>query len=152
LDLPVLLLVVFIQSMFLVQSCPYFLSFYNPLLGGSVEAPEVMMIGWGEGLDAAAVYLNDKPDAASLRVASWYRPSFAYFFKGKALDIPSFPTAEQEAKILSTDYLVIYVHQWQRDLPAKLLADLEGQSPEYVVRHNGLEYARIYKLPLSGAA
>ncbi len=145
-----LLLVIFIQSIFMVQSYPYYLSFYNPLLGGSSEAPKVMMIGWGEALDAAAEYLNEKPDAASLSVASWYRPSFAYFFDGKSIDIPSFPTPEQEAEIVTADYIVIYIHQWQRNLPSQLLAELEGQIPEHIIWFNGLEYARIYSLSGKG--
>jgi len=32
------------------------------------RAPQVMMIGWGEGLDQAARYLNDQPEAPSLRL------------------------------------------------------------------------------------
>ena len=41
---------------------PYYLSYYNPLMGGAAKAPDIMMIGWGEGLDQAARYLNAKPD------------------------------------------------------------------------------------------
>ena len=42
-----------------------------------------MQIGWGEGLDEAARYLNTKTTAADLHVISWYSPgSFSYFFKG----------------------------------------------------------------------
>ena len=149
LELVLIFLILLIQTGFMVQSYPYFLSFYNPLLGGSSEAPKVMMIGWGEGLDAAAAYLNEKPDAAALRVASWYRPSFAYFFNGQAIDIPAAPNPEQRAKILDSDYIVIYISQWQRDLPPKLLAKLNEKIPEYIFLHHGLEYARIYKPPFT---
>ena len=64
----------------------------------------------------------------------------------KSIDIPSFPTPEQEAEIVTADYIVIYIHQWQRDLPSKLLAELEGQIPHHIIWFNGLEYARIYAL------
>jgi hypothetical protein len=42
---------------------------------------------------------------------------------------------------------VLYDHQLQRQQPdPELLAYLERQTPEYVVRINGLEYARVYNL------
>jgi 4-amino-4-deoxy-L-arabinose transferase-like glycosyltransferase len=50
---------------------PYYLSYYNPLMGGSRRAPQVMQIGWGEGIDQAARYLNQKPHAEKLKVISW---------------------------------------------------------------------------------
>ena len=34
-------------------------------MGGSARAPHVMMIGWGEGGDQAARFLNTQPDAAN---------------------------------------------------------------------------------------
>jgi len=55
--------ILFIQALSALQTFPYFFSYYNPLAGGSSRAPQVMMIGWGEGMDQAARYLNQKPDA-----------------------------------------------------------------------------------------
>ena len=57
----------------LASTYPYPLAFYNPLLGGGPAAQRTVMIGNGEGLDQAARWLADQPDAANLRVAahSW---------------------------------------------------------------------------------
>ncbi|MEZ4610894.1 MAG: hypothetical protein R2838_11745 [Caldilineaceae bacterium] len=33
---------------------PYYLTYYNPLVGGTWSAPYVLFAGWGEGLDQAA--------------------------------------------------------------------------------------------------
>ena len=78
-----------IQTIVALQTYPYYLSYFNPLMGGSQRAPQVLMIGWGEGLDRAARYLNDKPDADQLYVMSWYFPGcFSYFFKGISRDLP----------------------------------------------------------------
>ncbi len=33
---------------------PYYLTYFNPLTGGTRTAPQVLFAGWGEGLDAAA--------------------------------------------------------------------------------------------------
>jgi hypothetical protein len=132
-----------------VQPYPYFLSYYNPILGGGKKAPDIMMIGWGEGLDQAARYLNEKPDANKLRVISWYGDgSFSYFFRGKTY---TFSTTKDMGdveldKILDLDYAVIYIQQRQREIPYKLLNILDQETPEYSVWINDIEYVRIYNL------
>jgi hypothetical protein len=125
---------------------PYYLSYYNPLMGGSTKALEVMRIGWGEGLEQAAHYLNRKPNAHELRVAAWYSPSFSYFFSGRSRDIPTQVSDDQLHELLDSDYAVIYVNQWQRQIPQPLLDHLAQQMPEHSIWINGLEYVRIYKL------
>ena len=46
-----------------------------------------------------------------------------------------------------SDYLVIYdIQQRQMNIPAKLLAALEGVTPEHILMVNGLHYASIYKV------
>ena len=37
-----------IQLIGVLQTFPYYLNYYNPLLGGSKKAPQVMMLGWGK--------------------------------------------------------------------------------------------------------
>ncbi|UCC76048.1 MAG: phospholipid carrier-dependent glycosyltransferase, partial [Anaerolineales bacterium] len=58
------------QAAFVASHHPYYLAYYNPLVGGSSLAPQVMPLGWGEGLDLAADYLNRKPNAEQLSVAT----------------------------------------------------------------------------------
>ncbi len=125
---------------------PYYLSYYNPLLGGSTRAPSMMQIGWGEGLDAAGRYLSAKPDSRNLVVATWYPSSLSYYFAGEKIPIKSELTAEETAEILAADYTVLYIHQWQRDLPPDLLDHFATLEPEHTIEINGLEYARIYNL------
>ena len=135
----------------LAISFPYYLSYYNPLLGGGRKAPEVMQIGWGEGLDLAAEYLNAKPGAEQLKVFSWYEPgSFSYFFKGESDGIPARHKLEDVnwgTDFFSSDaYVVTYIHQWQRRESWHLTDYLATQVPEKSIWINGLEYVRIYKL------
>lgn len=139
-------LIVVFQGISALSTYPYYFDYFNPLAGGSARAPQVMMIGWGEGLDQAARYLNAKPQAEKLRVAAWYPEGpFSYFFKGITLrdDLPSDPT-----ELPKTDYVVLYYHQWQRQLPSReFLAYFDAQTPEKIIYIDGLEYARIYRLP-----
>ena len=148
--IPIGIGLVALQAAFSLPTYPYYLSYYNPLLGGSRDAPYVMQIGWGEGLDQAGRYLSQKPDAAELKVSAWYDlGSFSYFFPGQSqfIYIDDKTTDEQWRTQLSADYAVIYIHQWQRDTPRRLLRYLADQAPEHSIWLNGLEYVRIYRLP-----
>jgi hypothetical protein len=138
------------SQMFLsIQTHPYYLSYYNPLMGGSKKAPEVMMIGWGEGLDQAARYLDAIPGAAGLRVMSHYPDgSFSYFFRGITVDLLNSWEGIDSEQLAGVDYVVLYIHQWQRRRPdPALLEYFASQQPEYVARINGLDYASVYKIP-----
>ncbi|CAN5727944.1 hypothetical protein BH10CHL1_BH10CHL1_39310 [soil metagenome] len=125
---------------------PDYMAYYNPLVGGGPKAPSVMMIGWGEGIDDAAYYLNTKPNAANLRVAAWYaQGGFSYFFAGEQVENLDYTSPPDISKWLATDYFVTYVHQWQRQLPEERLLDhFSRYQPEKVITLNGIEYARIY--------
>jgi len=140
-----LVAIVVFQAFVAAQASPYYFTYYNPLAGGSARAPQVMMIGWGEGLDQAARYLNEKPDAKRLKVISWYADGpFSFLFNGETVrkDLPLNPEDLPPA-----DYLVIYSHQWQRQLPSREFLDyFASQQPEKVIELDGLEYARIYRL------
>ncbi|MEZ4731040.1 MAG: hypothetical protein R3E79_28300 [Caldilineaceae bacterium] len=123
---------------------PYYLTYYNPLVGGARTAPRLLMIGWGEGLDAAARWLNQQPDAAQLRAVAWYPyGSFSYFFAGETGKW----TYLAPLAWLDTDYVVIYANQWQRGLPsADVVKHFLAHEPVHVVWANGLELARIYDM------
>jgi 4-amino-4-deoxy-L-arabinose transferase-like glycosyltransferase len=128
-----------------LQTAPYYMNYYNPLMGGDQAAPGVMMIGRGEGLDLAARYLNSLPEARRLRVYAWYATGpFSYYFKGKTWSIESNTTLDD---ILKADYMVIYIHQWQRQTPSQEVLDFfAAQTPVYMARIGNLDYAQVYDL------
>lgn len=141
------------QAAMAAAAFPYYLSHYNPLLGGPVRAPRVMMIGWGEGLDQTARYLNAKPDAEQLRVVTpFWNGTFSYFFKGRIVDMPAPPWGTSGNSLsLAADYCVIYINQRQRGrLPRELVEYVDALKPEMVVRIQGLEYAYVYDLRDTG--
>ena len=143
---------VLMQAALALQAYPYYFTYYNPILGGSRAARQVMQIGWGEGLDQAAAYLNKKPGAEKIRaISSLTTGCFSYFFKGFDREIPYLddPSVEQEdwQKFSESDYAVIYISQMQRDISPPILEYVSHLEPEHTVWINGLEYARIYKLP-----
>jgi len=70
------------------------------------------------------------------------------FYGDDVADIPILAqlSPEQLEQLLAMDYLVIYIHQWQRGTPQNLLNALEPMDPDYSVWINGLEYVRVYRL------
>ncbi len=137
---------------------PYYLTYYSPLAGGPRLAPRALMIGWGEGLEEAARYLNAKRDVERLRATSWYEWVFAPFYEGELRNWSDMD------RPLGADYVVLYVNQLQRSKrftsessayfgpyppPDPALADYFGlREAEHVVRLKGLDYAWLYKGPI----
>ena len=138
-QLALLALLLVVQAALALAAFPYYLSYYNPLLGGAARAPQTMMIGWGEGADEAARFLNTLPDADRLIVASGYTNGpFSYFFRGKTVPI----TFWHEA-----DYAIVYAQDWQRQLPSRrAVAHFSRYQPVHVIQIDGLDYAHIYEL------
>jgi hypothetical protein len=142
---PLLLLIV--QAAFVFPAYPYYFSYYNPLVGGGRAASRLMQVGWGEGLNEAAAYLNALPNAKSLEVVSWYSTTFEPYFKGQAIyKIDDDKISRSPKPGLAADYVVFYINQTQRLLPSEgaLQFFRASASPVYTVTLNGLDYAWIY--------
>jgi hypothetical protein len=127
------------QALFALPTFPYYLTYYNPLMGGAARAPEVMMIGWGEGADEAGRYLDGKADASELRVASGYTNGpLSYFFGGQTLPLTFWHDA---------DYAAVFVQDWQRQLPSrKSAAYFQQLRAEKTITLDGIDYAHLYNL------
>jgi hypothetical protein len=118
---------------------PYPLSYYNPLLGGGPAASRLLLVGWGEGLDQVASYLNRQADAPNQTAAVLYPDSLDAQFAGQAVPLTAYDLADVAVRYIAAD---------QRDLtPPALDAALEHMSPELEVEINGIRYARVYRLP-----
>lgn len=121
---------------------PYYLTYYNPVMGGGQRAAEVMQIGRGEGADQAARSLNrqatDAGNQSPVAASSFPNGPFSYFFQGRTVP----PTFWSMA-----DYAVLYTQDVQRQMPsARQVAWLEEQAPLAEIALEGIPYARIYDL------
>lgn len=122
----------------ILPTYPYYLAYYNDMLGGGPVASNILLYGWGEGLDEAAAYLNSKPEASELHVAAHYINQFRPFFEGTA-------TLAGRAPLVEPDYFVLYSCAVQRHFVPEVTGRLYGiEEPEYTVRVKGLEYAWVY--------
>lgn len=142
-----IVLVVALQLSYVVQTAPYYLTFFSPLMGGTGRAAQEMLIGWGEGLNLAGEYLDAKPGADQMAVTSWYgNGPFSFYFSGHTYHIIGKPDVGRVnlRYIENSDYIVIYVNQWQRQYNWPLLQVLDQVGPDHTVWLHGLEMARIY--------
>lgn len=142
-----LLLVLVAQGASALPHYPYYLTYYNPLLGGSEAAPSVMQIGRGEGADRAARLLNrleaEAGTEAEYSVASAFpNGPFSYFYNGRTVP-PTFWTL--------ADYAVVYQQDFQRRLPSpRQVAWFETLKPMAQIDLHGIDYAKLYNLAGAG--
>jgi 4-amino-4-deoxy-L-arabinose transferase-like glycosyltransferase len=127
------ILVIVLQAALIVPIAPYYLSYSNPVvLGGPQHAPEYILVGWGEGMDLAAAYLNNKTGAKQMTVFEQYS-GFEDYFKGK--------TTRDMAR---ADYIVFYSSMVQRHYNEDLWNLYRNKTPEKVIVLNNIEYCWIY--------
>jgi hypothetical protein len=120
---------------------PYYFTYYNPLLLGWLWAPQTLLVGWGEGLDQAARYLNQQPPG---RIAAWYEWLFPLYYPGEV-------QATSVDNLISADHAVLYINQVQRNLPdPNIIEYFHRRQPEQTVRLSGIEYAWVYPGPVVG--
>lgn len=138
---PLCLIVLAVQLLLVLPHHPHYLTYYNPLLGGSRRAREVLLMGWGEGYGEAAAYLNAKPDAQELQVVVPGIPVFAPMFHGDSRH-------KRGYTVWGSDYIMAYISQVQRERQDVSLVeyyDNPEAQPEYVVTLHGVDYVWIYR-------
>jgi len=132
-----------LQMLFVLLYHPYYLSYFNPLMGGYRTAPYWINVGWGEGLDRAANYLNNMTGAEKPPVASWYSNQFAPYYHGPTADLSS------ESAALTGEYTVFYINQVQRGFPSsEILTYFQQRTPLEIIEISGVSYAWIYEGPV----
>ena len=136
-------LAILLQALLVLLYHPYYLAYYNPVLGGGRTAPYRVNIGWGEGLDLAARYLNEQTGQNPPQVAAWYSNQFAPYYHGHTIDL------SDQSSTLTGDHTVFYINQVQRGFPSReILTYFRQREPEHIIKLGGIEYAWIYPGPI----
>jgi 4-amino-4-deoxy-L-arabinose transferase-like glycosyltransferase len=140
LALPLLLLIIHILPT--LSAYPYYLAYFNPLLGGLPRALQTTLVGWGEGMEQVAAYLNQRPHADQLYVAAVPAQTFLPYFRGRGENFYTNDVA------LRADYVVLYVSQLQRLAPSpEIVRYFRAMDAEHTVYVRGVPYAWIYPGP-----
>jgi hypothetical protein len=148
---------IMLQLVFAILAAPYYLTYYNPFLGGVQAAARQVPVGWGEGLEQAAHYLNSLPNAKNLNVSSWYGDMFEPYFVGQRTSF-----ADDGRAQLAADYVVFFVNQIQRQKPYPGLIDYFQSTPPVfqvaigpqgqVSQQNGVSWVEVYQAPAAQSA
>jgi hypothetical protein len=122
---------------------PYYLTYYNPAVLGWRWAPQTLLVGWGEGLDQAATYLNGRTTGP---VVAWYEWLFPVFYQGEVQAVVP------PEHLITAPYSVLYINQVQRNIPDPNLIHYfqTRRRPDYTVRLAGIDYAWVYPGPIAG--
>ncbi|MGH2535198.1 MAG: glycosyltransferase family 39 protein [Thermomicrobiales bacterium] len=127
---------------------PYYINYYNPLLGGSEGAREAMMVGWGEGMDLVANELLKQPGIDELHITAgpWHH-SLKYFVPSP-VEKSEYNLDDQSIRQWAwTDIWVVSYPEVQRQLFAsELLTFFQSLSPMATIELDGNEYAWVYDL------
>jgi hypothetical protein len=124
---------------------PYYYPYFNPLVGGGSIATRTVRIGWGEGMDQVAAYLNALADSDQLTVAARFY-KYLVGFNGKAVNL------DAGGDWLGADYIVFYIQQVQRmqdPSPGIIRYFQEHVSPEKIITLGGIDYAWVYRNPIT---
>jgi hypothetical protein len=127
---------VFGQTAWTLAARPNYLALYNPLLGGTPAAARTISVGWGEGLDQVADWLNSQPGAPERKVALWPVLGLAPRFQGETYLLDS-------GGLAVADYVVVYLGDAQYQSPR--VDRFYGKAePLFTARLQGMDYAWVY--------
>ena len=129
----------FIQTLPMLALHPYYGTYYN-LWWKVTDIAKIITVGEASGLDLAAKYLNEKPNARKLVVqVSPLATEFVYhYFQGRVY-------RSDGQTNLSPDYEVVYIRDSQIGRVPEtgtLNGDLES-----VITLNGIDHVWIYRIP-----
>ena len=138
------------QLALLVLARPYPIAFYNPVAGGPRRAANLIMVGWGEGLEQVTAFLNGQPGADGLLVATNYIHVVQPRFVGRSIPVNLYFAEGDGTPLPTPDYVVLYVNSVQRrQIPPLAQRAVQAGPPAFVARINDLEYAWVYAVPAS---
>ncbi|NTU85348.1 MAG: phospholipid carrier-dependent glycosyltransferase, partial [Chloroflexales bacterium] len=123
---------------------PYNLIYFSQLFGGTPTGAQTFKLGWGEGLNQVADWLNQQPDITGVAVTSERTTVLNPFLRtGAQADYPVNGQLHRE-----NGYVVVYVTQVQGGTPAPPFDRFyRHMTPLHTVRRHGVDYAWIYQVP-----
>ncbi|HEU4325568.1 MAG TPA: glycosyltransferase family 39 protein [Roseiflexaceae bacterium] len=122
---------------------PFYLSAFNPLLGGGATAQQVMLVGLGEGMEEVGAWLRERPDLGRGDVLSWIPPTLAPFVPQEILVRDLRPDTVARA----SSYAVLYIRSVQHKESAEAEAYVRQSPPLFRLERYGIEYATVHQLP-----
>jgi 4-amino-4-deoxy-L-arabinose transferase-like glycosyltransferase len=122
---------------------PYEIAAFNQALGGAPSGARTFTVGWGEGLEQVATWLNQQLDITGVLIASTQVTTLQPYLRSGAQAV-----APAESLPDKTGYVVVYVRDAQNGRPGAPFDRFFGRAqPVDTVRIHGVTYAWIYQVP-----
>jgi 4-amino-4-deoxy-L-arabinose transferase-like glycosyltransferase len=123
---------------------PYSIDAFNQLFGGTRAGTQTFTVGWGEGLEQVADWLNAQPDITNVRTVALRITSLNPYLRDHAEAV--FPKGDQLRD--RTGYVVVYLPQTQAGHADGVFGQFYGRAPPlHTVRIHGVDFAWIYRAP-----
>jgi 4-amino-4-deoxy-L-arabinose transferase-like glycosyltransferase len=123
---------------------PYTITYFNQTFGGARAGARTFAIGWGEGFEQVAAWLNQQPDSPHVLTISHMITSLTPYLKPGVR--ATFPDAGRLKA--GAGYVVVYVYQVQGGPPPPPFDQFYGHAPPlHTVTIHGVDYAWIYDAP-----
>jgi 4-amino-4-deoxy-L-arabinose transferase-like glycosyltransferase len=142
----VLPLLILAQLAILLPHVPYYVTYFNPLAGGPALAQRLLMVGNGELMDRAALWLAQQTQARDATVVTWYVESLGPYRDGLTVGLGDRPADEPEVW-RRANFAVLYINMTQRNWPAQAVEYFSYQRPLYEVKAHGVTYVQVYPGP-----
>ncbi len=123
---------------------PYSIDAFNQLFGGTRTGAQTFTVGWGEGLEQVADWLNAQPDITSVRTVALRITSLNPYLRDRAEAV--FPKGDLLRD--RTGYVVVYLPQTQTGQADGVFGQFYGRAPPlHTIRIHGVDFAWIYRAP-----
>ncbi len=148
-----LFLLLFFQIWSAVSYYPYYFTYRNPISYSLGENKNFTQFPYGEGLELAAQYLAELPNAKDSTALVYYsRGCFSYFYPGTTTSFrPYYVDGEHAEDLLNfvqnADYLVVYYANQGRSEKYRAYLDILSRvEPMHEIWMNGYKYIQIYQV------
>lgn len=121
---------------------PYSIAAFNQVLGGAPAGARTFSIGWGEGFDQVAAWLNQQTDITGVETASIMVKSLNPYLRHGA----QATTPETATLPATTGYVVVYIYQAQGTVFPPFDQFYGHAQPAHTVTIHGVDYAWVYQV------
>lgn len=122
---------------------PYEMAAFNQVLGGAQAGARTFIVGWGEGMEQVATWLNQQPDITGVVTATPRKePLQPYLIHGAQSATPPGDSFDPQ-----TGYVVMYVRDTQGGVWPPFDQFYGKIPPLYTVTIHGVEYAWVWQMP-----
>ncbi len=118
---------------------PYYLAYFNPLLGGGRTGQYMMLVGWGEGMEQVGAWLRTRPDLTRSPVVSWDQRTLEPFVPVRVVELSERNLAQPAS------YAVVYSRGAQRDAGSAYLQQVRQNPPLFTLQMYGIDYVSVYQ-------